>query len=84
MAVSEAPLDIATPAAMGIALRAARKRLGMSQADAALAAGVGVRFLSDLENGKETVHLGKVLRVVEGLGLTLVLAPRTAAWSGDG
>jgi len=32
---------------------------------------VGVRFLSELENGKPTVRLDKLLQVVNGLGLQL-------------
>jgi len=34
---------------------------------------VGVRFLSELENGKPTVRLDKLLQVVHGLGLELSL-----------
>jgi len=32
-----------------------------------------VRFISDLENGKPTAELGKVLRVIQSLGLELKL-----------
>lgn len=46
-----------------------RKALGMNQADLALVAGTGVRFISDLENGKRTCELGKALRVLENLGI---------------
>jgi hypothetical protein len=35
-----------------------------------------VRFLSELERGKETAEIGKVLRVLERLGLELVVVPR--------
>lgn len=49
---------------LGAALRAARKQLGLTQADLALAAGVGVRFVVDLEAGKPTVRLEQVLRVI--------------------
>jgi len=31
--------------------------------------GTGVRFVSDLENGKETCELGKALKVIENLGI---------------
>jgi predicted transcriptional regulator len=36
----------------------ARKALGLTQADLALAAGVGLRFVVELEAGKPTVRLG--------------------------
>ena len=53
---------------LGEKLRAARKRLGLTQPKLALAAGVGVRFIVDLEAGKPTVRLDAVMRVIEALG----------------
>ena len=53
---------------LGHALRAARKQLGLTQPQLALAAGVGVRFIVDLEAGKPTVRLENVLRVIDTLG----------------
>jgi y4mF family transcriptional regulator len=50
-----------------------RKRMGLTQADLALAAGVGVRFIVDLEGGKPTMRLEQVLRVIDALGRSLVL-----------
>ncbi len=58
---------------LGAALRAGRKRLGLTQSDLALAAGVGLRFIVELEAGKRTVRLEQVLRVVDALGGSLVL-----------
>jgi HTH-type transcriptional regulator/antitoxin HipB len=58
---------------LGAALRAARKRIGLTQADLALAAGVGLRFVVDLEGGKPTVRLEQVLRVIDALGGSLAL-----------
>ena len=46
---------------------------GLTQADLALAAGVGLRFVVDLEAGKPTVQLELVLRVIEALGGSLQL-----------
>lgn len=60
------PID--STQALGAALRAARKQLGLTQADLALAAGVGMRFVVDLEAGKPTVRLEQVLRVIDALG----------------
>lgn len=64
---------LSTTQTLGAALRAARKRLGLTQSELALAAGVGVRFVVDVEAGKPTVQLAPVLRVVEALGGTLQL-----------
>jgi HTH-type transcriptional regulator/antitoxin HipB len=68
---------------LGAAIRSARKAAGLRQAEAALLCGVGVRFLSDLENGKETVRLGTALKVINSLGLALALAPRKPFWTGN-
>jgi HTH-type transcriptional regulator / antitoxin HipB len=59
---------IRSPQQLGDALRTARKRLDLTQPQLALAAGVGVRFIVDLEAGKPTVRLENVLRVIEALG----------------
>ena len=64
---------ITSPQALGGALSAARKRMGLTQPHLALAAGVGVRFIVDLEAGKPTVRLGHVLRVIDALGGNLKL-----------
>ncbi|MBM3408061.1 MAG: helix-turn-helix transcriptional regulator [Betaproteobacteria bacterium] len=64
---------ITSPQSLGTALRATRKRLGLTQADLALAAGVGLRFIVELEGGKPTVRLEQVLRVVDALGGSLSL-----------
>lgn len=65
--------SIQTPVQLGDALRAARKQLGLTQPQLALAAGVGVRFIVDLEAGKATLRLENVLRVIDVLGGTLQL-----------
>ena len=50
---------------LGSALRQARKALHLTQSELALAAGVGVRFLVELEAGEPTVRLGHVLRLID-------------------
>ena len=62
-----------TPEQLGQALRSARKQLALTQPQLALAAGVGVRFVVELEAGKPTVRLVQVLRVIDALGGTLQL-----------
>lgn len=66
-------ISIRTPQQLGDALRAARKQLGLTQPQLALAAGVGVRFIVDLESGKPTLRLENVLRVIDALGGELLL-----------
>lgn len=65
--------SIQTTEQLGDALRAARKQLGLTQPQLAMAAGVGVRFIVDLEAGKATLRLENVLRVIDALGGTLQL-----------
>lgn len=71
---------IQSPQQLGEALRAARKALGLTQPQLALAAGVGVRFIVDLEAGKPTLRLETVLRVIDALGGVINLSglPSTA------
>lgn len=66
---------IDTPADLGAAIRQARKAQGLRLDDVALAAGVGIRFLSELERGKPTVRLEETLRVIAALGLRLEVGP---------
>jgi len=62
-----------TTQVIGQALRRRRKELKLKQADLALASGTGVRFISDLENGKASCHIGKVIQVAESLGFEIRL-----------
>ena len=65
------PTLIETPEQLGDVVRHTRKALSLTQPQLALAAGVGVRFIVDLEAGKPTVRLENVLRVLQALGATL-------------
>lgn len=55
----------------GAAVRLERRARGLSQEDVALSAGVGLRFVHDLERGKETVELGRAIRVAQVVGLRI-------------
>lgn len=63
-------------AELGALVRQRRRALEVSQADVAMTAGVGVMFVSDLENGKETIEIGRVWRVLGALGLDVEIRPR--------
>jgi HTH-type transcriptional regulator / antitoxin HipB len=80
--MSRAPQDtkvikVTAPKDIGAMVRAVRREAGIDQAKAAGLAGVGTRFLGDLERGKPTLRLGLVLQVLERLGLELTVARRT-------
>jgi HTH-type transcriptional regulator/antitoxin HipB len=64
---------IHTASDLGSALRLARKARRLRLEDVALAAGVGVRFVSELERGKTTARLAETLRVMAALGVNLSL-----------
>ena len=67
---------IITPQNIGDAVHKARKKQGATQAEFASLCAVGVRFISDLENGKPTVQVGKLLQVLKCLGLEVSIRPR--------
>jgi y4mF family transcriptional regulator len=62
---------------LGLAIRQRRKLLGLKQQELAQYCGCSVKFLSELENGKPTVRLDKVIRVVKMLGSDFYLVNRT-------
>jgi HTH-type transcriptional regulator/antitoxin HipB len=71
------PIRITDTAVLGKAIRDRRKQDGLTLAETAGLTNVGIRFLSELENGKPTVRLDKLLRVVAALGLQLQIVPMT-------
>ncbi|MCU0862420.1 MAG: type II toxin-antitoxin system Y4mF family antitoxin [Planctomycetes bacterium] len=60
---------------LGALIRATRKAQGMRQPDLAGACGTSVRFVVELERGKPTAQVGKVLHVLAMLGLRVDVAP---------
>ena len=63
-------------ALLGRTVRDARKQQHLTQEQLAALCGVGTRFLRELEHGKETCHVGKVLMVVQALGLEIHVTER--------
>jgi y4mF family transcriptional regulator len=61
---------------IGRMVRATRKERRVTQADLALTSGTGLRFVIDLEKGKPTCQIGKVLNVLQTLGIELSLSGR--------
>jgi len=64
---------------LGSELRARRKLLRLTQEELAVLAGCGPDFLYDLERGKPTVRLDKLVPVLDVLGLELKVGPRGPA-----
>ncbi len=64
-----------TPADIGAIVRATRKASGLRQDELAGAAGVGLRFIVDLEAGKPTAQIGKALQVLAALGCSVNVMP---------
>ena len=61
---------------LGRALAERRKSLGMRQCDVARDLGYSARLLSEIENGRDTVAYGKVLRYAGYLAMDLVIRER--------
>ncbi|MGH9039148.1 MAG: helix-turn-helix domain-containing protein [Acidimicrobiia bacterium] len=61
---------------MGAVVRARRVELGRTQGDVAASAGVSRQWLSQIEAGKRTAEVGRVLAVFDALDLDLVPVPR--------
>jgi HTH-type transcriptional regulator / antitoxin HipB len=67
---------VQSPADIGAMVMRRRRDAGLSQMDLAGIAGTGNRFISELERGKGTVQLDCVLRVLDQLGLDVVIRER--------
>lgn len=69
----DSEIAVRTSNEMGAVVRAQRRRLALKQLDIAGLGNTGNRFIVDLENGKPTVQLQKVLDIMDLLGLELVV-----------
>jgi y4mF family transcriptional regulator len=67
--------SIATMTELGAFVHELRSGLEIRQADLAARAGVGRQWIVALEQGKQSLEAGKVLRTLEALGFELVLTP---------
>lgn len=56
-------------------LKEKRKQLGLTQAELAQKAGVGLRFIRDMEQGKKTLRMDKVNQVLKLFGQELGPVP---------
>jgi HTH-type transcriptional regulator / antitoxin HipB len=59
---------------IGILIQETRKKLKLTQIEVASAAGIGTRLLVEIEKGKSTVQIGKLLQVLDVLGFEIRLS----------
>lgn len=62
-------LRITDTESLGALIRDTRKAQGLTQEQLAGVCGVGMRFIRELEHGKDSCHIGKALSVLQMLGL---------------
>ena len=61
---------------LGEAIRARRKELHYTQAYLSEFTGLSVTFISDVERGKTTAEIEKIIRLINVLGLNLLVEKR--------
>lgn len=69
---NKSPSPLRSSSDIGALVKRRRKSLGLTQIAVADQAGVGRRFLIELEDGKPTAQIGKTLRVLSMLGITVI------------
>jgi HTH-type transcriptional regulator/antitoxin HipB len=69
----DAPFRVYTAASLGAAIKHYRQEAGLSQAELAARSGLNRTYLSDLERGKETEQVRRLLRVLRLLGVRMIL-----------
>jgi y4mF family transcriptional regulator len=75
VSVNNVPLGKMDSKLLGSIVHRERKAQKLRQAELAAAAGVGIRFIVDLEAGKPTLQLEKALHVLATLGCDVTIAP---------
>lgn len=69
-------MKINNPSEFGIVVRDRRKKLGYTQKYISDFTGLSVSFISDLENGKSTIEIGKAFELAKLLGMNIELIER--------
>lgn len=57
---------------IGVYIKQERKKAGLTQEEFAMRSGLGIRFVRELEQGKETVRLDKVNQALAMFGMEAV------------
>lgn len=79
MAKENTPIQfgqIKTAHELGRLIRSFRKNNNITLEKVSGLSNLSMRFLSELERGKETAELGKALQVLNTLGLEIIIQPR--------
>ncbi len=69
-------MQVFTAFDIGTVIRMRRRELGLTQVELADRVGVGITYVSNLENGKETAEIGKALHILSMLGMNLYVEVR--------
>ncbi len=73
---------VQTAGELGCLVRAHRKQRRLTLETVSGLGNLSTRFLSEMERGKQTAEIGKVLKALRTLGLEVIIQPRgKAAWA---
>jgi transcriptional regulator with XRE-family HTH domain len=75
----KSPASCKTAKELGQLIRRYRKSKNLTIATVSGLANVSPRFLSELERGKETAEIGKILKTLQTLGLDIAIRSRASA-----
>jgi len=73
---SQSNVNIQSALDLGLEVRRVRKKMGMTQQKFADLAGVGRRFISELESGKPTLEFNRVMKVCQAAGIDILASSR--------
>lgn len=69
----DVPFRVYTADSLGAAIKHYRRQAGLSQAELAERSGLNRTYLSDLERGKETEQLRRLIRILKLLGVRMTI-----------
>ncbi|WP_321530495.1 helix-turn-helix transcriptional regulator [uncultured Desulfuromonas sp.] len=73
-----------SPQSLGLILRAARKRKGLSQTKAGKSVGIDQPTLSKIERGESNARLDTLFRLLAALDMELIIKPRETSSETEG
>lgn len=79
MIISSRARPVTSSRILGELLRAKRKEQHLTQGQVAEFCGVSTKFISEVERGKETAEIGKVLSLLNTIGIDLYADSRDEA-----
>ncbi len=69
-------MKISTAKELGVQIKKRREKLQYTQSYVSEYTGLSISFISEVENGKETAQIGKVMQLIEILGMDLEIKER--------